>query len=207
VSRIAALAALVLLCSHALADSAAAARLGALLAGMQRIEAGFSQRLIDEGGETMQESSGRVLLAHPGRFRWETTDPFEQLVVSDGKTVWQYDADLAQVVVRPLDRRADQVPSLLLSGEIAAVEKQFEIRSAESPAGKERFDLVPREPGGLFAALSVQFRAGVLEQLVIADGLGQRTEVEFSEVQPVGGIDDATFRFEAPPGVDELHDE
>ena len=39
-SRIAALAALVLLCSHALADSAAATRLGALLAGMQRIEAG-----------------------------------------------------------------------------------------------------------------------------------------------------------------------
>ena len=83
-SRIAALAALVLLCFPALADGAAAARLGALLAGMQRIEASFSQRLLDEQGESMQESSGRVLIAHPGRFRWETTAPFEQLVVSDG---------------------------------------------------------------------------------------------------------------------------
>ena len=206
-SRIAALAALVLLCFPALADGAAAARLGALLAGMQRIEASFSQRLLDEQGESMQESSGRVLIAHPGRFRWETTAPFEQLVVSDGTTVWQYDADLAQVVVRPLDRRADQVPSLLLSGEIAAVEKQFEIRDAEAPAGKERFELVPREPGGLFASLSVQFRAGVLDQLVIADGVGQRTEVEFSDVKPAGALDEATFRFRTPPGVDELHDD
>jgi outer membrane lipoprotein carrier protein len=207
VSRIAAVAALVLLCSHALADSAAATRLGALLAGMQRIEAGFSQRLLDESGEVMQESSGRVLLSHPGRFRWETTDPFEQLVVSDGKTVWQYDADLAQVMVRPLDRRADQVPSLLLSGEIEAVDRQFEIRTAGAPADKERFELVPREPGGLFASLAVQFRAGVLEQLVIVDGLGQRTEVEFSEVKPAAPSGDDTFRFQTPPGVDELHDE
>jgi outer membrane lipoprotein carrier protein len=102
---------------------------------------------------------------------------------------------------------AGQVPSAAARGEIAAVEKQFEIRTAAAPAGKERFDLVPREAGGLFAALAVQFRAGVLEQLVIADGLGQRTEVEFSDVQPAGAIDDLTFRFETPPGVDELHDE
>ena len=61
--------------------------------------------------------------------------------------------------------------------------------------------------GGLFASLSVQFRAGVLDQLVIADGLGQRTEVEFSDVKPAGALDEATFRFRTPPGVDELHDD
>jgi outer membrane lipoprotein carrier protein len=207
VSGIAALAALLLLCAHATADGAAAARLGVLLAGMQRIEATFTQRLIDEAGEAMQQSSGRVLLAHPGRFRWETTQPFEQLVVSDGSTVWQYDADLQQVVVRPLDRRADQVPSLLLSGEIEAVGKLFDIRAAEAPAGKERFALVPLEAGGLFASLEVRFTGGALERLVITDGFGQRTEVDFAAVRPVDAFDEGTFRFVAPPGVDELHDE
>ena len=47
-------------------------------------------------------------------------------------------------------------------------------------AGEIKFtDQVPREPGGLFAALAVQFRAGVLEQLVIADG---RTYVDGREI-------------------------
>jgi outer membrane lipoprotein carrier protein len=207
VPRIVALTALLLLCSRALPDDVAASRLGVLLGGMRSIEAAFSQRLSDESGEPMQESSGRVLLAHPGRFRWETTAPFEQLVVSDGTTVWQYDADLQQVVVRPLDRRADQVPSLLLSGEIEAVGKLFDIRAAAAPAGRERFELVPREPGGLFAALEVEFAGGVLARLAIADGFGQRTEVEFSGVTPVAGFGEELFRFEAPPGVDELLDE
>jgi len=207
VSRFAALAALFLLCAQSLADNAAAARLGVLIGGMQRIEASFAQRLLDEGGQIMQESSGRVLLAHPGRFRWETTAPFAQLVVSDGTTVWQYDADLAQVVVRPLDRRADQVPSLLLSGEIEAVGKLFDIRAADAPAGHERFDLLPREQGGLFSALGVQFANGVLERLVITDGFGQRTEVDFADVKPAAAVGDDAFRFVPPPGVDELRDE
>src|SRR5262245_5516965 len=114
---------------------------------MRQIEATFHQRLLDDKGELLQESSGTVQLAHPGRFRWETQPPYAQLVVSDGSTVWQYDPDLAQVVVRPLDRRADQVPSMLLAGEIEAVEKQYAISEAGDADGSERFELLPREEG------------------------------------------------------------
>lgn len=206
-SRFAAVAALWLLCSHAFADAAAAARLGTLLGGMRRIEADFTQRLLDESGALIQQSSGHVLLAHPGRFRWETRDPFEQLVVSDGSTVWQYDPDLAQVVVRPLDRRADQVPSLLLSGDIEAVEAQFEIRDAPAQDAGEGFELHARASGGMFARLDVAFAGGVLRRLAIADGLGQRTEMEFAGVAALGEVAPGTFTFVTPAGVDELHDE
>ncbi|MCB1631828.1 MAG: outer membrane lipoprotein chaperone LolA [Pseudomonadales bacterium] len=206
-SRFAAVAALVLLCSAAFADAGAATRLGALLGGMRRVEADFVQRLFDESGAEIQQSSGHVLIVHPGRFRWETREPFEQLVVSDGATVWQYDPDLAQVIVRPLDRRADQVPSLLLSGDIAAVEAQFEIRNVPSPDGNEDFELDARDSAGMFSRLDVRFAAGVLRRLSIADGLGQRTEMEFSGVVPLGEVAPDTFRFMTPPGVDELHDE
>ncbi len=205
--RLTVLALLALLCPLVLADTGAGARLAALLEGMRSIEADFTQRLFDEDGTLVQESSGHVLLAHPGRFRWETREPFEQLVVSDGSTVWQYDPDLLQVVVRPLDRRADQVPSLLLSGEIAAVEAQFAIESIPAHDGDEAFELHARDSSAMFSRLDVSFAAGVLRRLSIADGLGQRTEMEFSAVKPLARIDPQNFRFVTPPGVDELHDE
>jgi outer membrane lipoprotein carrier protein len=208
-SRVIALAALLCLCCFGVAaEPAAALRLGELLDGMRQLEARFHQRLIDERGEILQESSGRVVLSHPGRFRWETDAPFEQLVVSDGSTVWQYDPDLSQVVVRPLDKRADQVPSLLLSGEIDAVSRVFEITTGmAADPGVESFELQPRETDSLFSALSISFRDGVLARLVITDTLGQRTEVSFSDIDRSVSPGDELFHFEVPPGVDELIDE
>lgn len=206
-SRLAAFAALLLCCFPVYADAVAAARLGESLEGVRRIEGRFRQTLTDEQGNVVQESQGSVELAHPGRFRWETADPFPQLVVSDGSTVWQYDPDLAQVVVRPFDRRADQIPSLLLSGEVAAVERLYEITSANGPSGVERFELVPRDESSPFARLAVQFRGGVLERLEITDALGQRTRVMFEGIRELATVDERRFRFETPPGVDEVVDE
>ena len=190
-----------------LADAAVVARLGELLAGMRSIEAAFNQQLKDEKGALIQESSGRVVLSHPGRFRWETAPPFTQLVVSDGNTVWQYDPDLAQVVVRPLDKRADQVPSMLLAGEVEAVDKLYSIAASGDDAGAERFEFLPRVEGSPFSKLALQFRAGAVERLEITDGLGQRTEVSFSDVKSVPVPEAAFFVFRAPEGVDEIRDE
>lgn len=200
-------AVLALLCLPAAADPAAVTRLGALLAGIRQFEAGFHQVLLDESGATLQESDGRVLVRHPGHFRWETTVPAEQLVVSDGDTVWQYDPDLQQAVRRPLDKRADQVPSLLLSGDIDAVSKLCEITAAAPVAGEEAFELRSREEGGAFRDLSIRFRAGALAGLDITDGMGQRTRVTFSNVHVPERVDDAVFRFVPPPGVDVVDDE
>ncbi len=194
-------------CAQTLAAPEAATRLGVLLQGMRQIEADFHQTLLDEHDEVLQESTGRVVLQHPGRFRWETRSPFEQLVVSDGASVWQYDADLQQVVIRPLDRRADQVPSLLLSGEIEQVSRLYEITLRTSDAGTERFELLPRDPGGPFASLAIQFSDALLERLEIADGMGQRTVVSFDAVHAIAKADESLFVFVTPDGVDELHDE
>ncbi len=206
-SRIFAVCVLSVLCLCARAADVHTARLGELLAGMRRIEAVFNQQLKDEKGTLLQGSGGRVLLAHPGRFRWETDPPFAQLVVSDGTTVWQYDPDLAQVVSRPLDQRADQIPSMLLAGEIDAVEKLYSISASGDDAGAERFELLPHDDGSPFSRLALQFRAGLLERLEITDGLGQRTEVSFSAVRVPDAIAVERFRFVTPEGVDEIHDD
>lgn len=62
----------------------------------------FRQEVLDPQGRVVQRAEGRFVYERPSRFRWEVTAPARQLVVSDGKTVQVWDADLEQVVVTPL---------------------------------------------------------------------------------------------------------
>ena len=45
----------------------------------------------------LEQSQGTVVLARPGKFRWDYLKPFEQQIVADGTKVWIYDKDLEQV--------------------------------------------------------------------------------------------------------------
>ena len=45
-------------------------------------------------------SSGTFEFQRPGKFKFNYTKPFEQLIVADGKTLWLYDVDLNQVTQR-----------------------------------------------------------------------------------------------------------
>ncbi len=47
--------------------------------------ADFSQQVISPEGETVMEGEGSVEIARPSLFRWSTTFPDENLLVSDGK--------------------------------------------------------------------------------------------------------------------------
>ena len=52
--------------------------------------ADFSQQVISPEGETVMEGKGTVEIARPSLFRWSTTLPDENLLVSNGKTLWYY---------------------------------------------------------------------------------------------------------------------
>jgi hypothetical protein len=51
-----------------------------------------------------QDQQRQFEFQRPGKFRFNYTKPFEQLIVADGKTLWLYDADLNQVTQRPQAR-------------------------------------------------------------------------------------------------------
>lgn len=59
-------------------------------------------------GETLVNGSGTVAVKRPNLFRWDTQKPDENLLVSDGKTVWYYNPFVEQVTAMwlkmPLNR-------------------------------------------------------------------------------------------------------
>src|SRR5699024_4175941 len=88
-----------------------------LLEGVKTLDTQFEQVMLDRDETRLQTSSGHMWVQRPRQFRWHATEPFEQLVVSDGNKVWIHDVDLEQVIERPLGNEIGETPALLLSGD------------------------------------------------------------------------------------------
>lgn len=147
-----------------------------------------------------QNFSGVMQVKRPGLFRWETTSPSKQLIVTSGKTVWIYDPDLEQAVRQSLDEQVGNTPALLLSGQSATIMKSFRVTQ---PNAKEAyFVLYPKQEDGVFESLGIRFSNNAPSQMILKDSLGQQTTINFSNVQSNPNLNSDAFNFVPPKGVD-----
>lgn len=181
------------------------ARLKAMLEQFASLEATFVQVTLDSDRRTVQESSGRLWVHTPARFRIETTEPFVQTLVSDGVNFWTYDADLEQVIVRVLEKDVEQIPVLLLGGAAERIESEYDVTFYEDET-TTHFVLEPLSPSSLFESLGLEFTGDVPHALSISDSIGQRTRIVFSELKANEPVAEEHFTFVAPAGVDVIDD-
>lgn len=165
------------------------------------LSARFEQVQKDEGGQVLQASSGRLWLARPGKFRWSYEKPYQQLMVCDGKTLWHYDPDLAQVMVRPAGATLHGTPAQLLTDR-GALERHFTVERKGAEAGGERLRLVPKAADSDFRSVDLWLKDGVPQRMRFEDPLGGVSEVVFSEIRTNARVDPALFRFEVPKGTE-----
>ncbi len=185
--------------------SEGAERLTRMLEPLKAYQADFEQQILDGSGQRLQEASGRMWLSRPGRFRWEVDAPYQQLVVSDGEQVIVYDPDLEQATVRELDHRVTHTPALLLSGSADELTESYNV-SRSQRGNAETFTLMPRDPDTLFEELEMTFYGEQLGLLQMTDSTGQRTAIEFDEVEQNSNISDSRFQFEIPEGTDVIRE-
>ncbi|WP_405238900.1 outer membrane lipoprotein chaperone LolA [Lentisalinibacter orientalis] len=177
------------------------AQLRQFFADIDTIRGEFRQVLFDTRGEAVERSAGEFAILKPGRFRWEYTEPYEQLIVANGDKIWLYDADFEQVTVREQTDSLSQSPAMLLGGDAAALEA-FRYLGSYSRDGRDWLRLEPVAPESDFRAVSLSFAGGELEMMELTDALGQVTRIEFTELVTNDSLDAALFTFEPPPGVD-----
>ncbi|WP_341708365.1 outer membrane lipoprotein chaperone LolA [Halopseudomonas sp.] len=181
--------------------AAAAERLNQLLSAANTLTANFSQMTLSSNGSNLQETNGQVTLQRPGKFRWHTDPPLEQLLISDGKKVWLYDPDLMQVTIQQLDQRLTHTPALLLSGDVSTLTDNFSISWTQG-GSVDDFVLTPKASDTMFETLRLSFRDGLINDMQLNDPIGQRTNILFQNVilnEPVAA---SQFGFEVPDGVD-----
>jgi outer membrane lipoprotein carrier protein len=171
------------------------------LTGLASWSADFTQSIEDGNGKVLRSAAGKLYLQRPGKFRWDYTDPSEQLVLADGKQIWFYDKDLAQANVRDMDATLASTPASLLS-EGGSVGTQFDVKALPPSGGLEWFQLIPKHPDTDFQLVRIGFAKGELASMFLADKLGQVTQLTFTHAARNAKFEAGLFSFTPPAGVD-----
>lgn len=171
------------------------------LSNVTTLSARFEQQLIDADDAVIETSSGTLDLRRPGQFRWSYFDPYQQVLVADGLNIWSYDIDLEQVTVKAQDEALGSTPAILLGGSSDVLE-DFDYIGSLNDRGTVWVRLRPRDTDNGFNKVELGFTDGNLSRMLFVDNLEQTTIVALFDVEINEPVDDATFAFTPPAGVD-----
>lgn len=182
-------------------------RLQTLLAPLTNSKGQFQQSLYDQTGQLIQDSSGNYALKQPGKFRWDTLEPFPQVLVSNGETIWLYDPDLEQVTIKPFSAQADQLPIRIISGDYSVLENEFDVRLNTEPSKntEQTFVLTPKTAGQI-RSVELRFAANNIESMSVIESGNTRTEFVFKNTQPLSSKEPTCFEFTVPESADVFYD-
>lgn len=186
------------------ADSARA-RMEAFSRDLKSVSADFSQTVRTAQATVGDTSRGTLALQAPRQFRWQTLEPYEQLIVADGTRVWIYDPDLEQVSVRSQSTEEAQSPLTVLT-DLSLIDRDFVASEAGEHDGLVWLRLTARAEEPEFEYAELGFDAGGLARMTFKDQLGNVTEMRFSAWKRNPGLPADTFRFTPPEGVDVIGD-
>ena len=177
------------------------ARLEQLLAGLDSYSAAFEQTSENSAGETTETAIGVVYMQRPGRIHWAYWEPYIQLIVSDGISVWNYEEDLEQVIIRDASDSIEDSPAAVLSGEID-IEEHYIVLELGVEEEVDWLELTPKDLEAQYESIRLGFIKEELSGMVLNDGLGNRTNIRFLDTQTNPRLAPDLFQFTPPEGAD-----
>jgi outer membrane lipoprotein carrier protein len=164
-------------------------------------EGTFTQRTLGAQGQTAPDQAGTFIFERPGRFLWQVTQPYEQLILTDGKDLYQYDPDLSQVTVRSVGNSLGDSPAAVLFGN-GQIDDLFTLSPLPDQEGLAWLRAVPKQPDSGLRQIDMGLRDGLPVKLLLKDGFGQMTQVDITTLKPKTSLPADTFKFELPPHTD-----
>jgi outer membrane lipoprotein carrier protein len=134
--------------------------------------------------------------------RWEFAAPSEGTVVSDGKTVYDYEKDLNQVVELPVNQALKSSATAFLLG-LGNIRRDFKVTlpPASSSDGLTHVILTPKG-GGDTMELGLDPKSYEIVNFKLTNQVGSVTELKFSDIRTNVALDDTLFTFTVPEGAD-----
>ena len=183
------------------AADAADAQLKRFVREVQSATGQFTQSTVGAQGRTQPAQSGAFSFQRPGRFKWQVQKPYEQLIVSDGKQVLQYDPDLAQVTQRNVDAAIGTSPAAILFGS-GSLEQAFNVEALPERDGLQWLRATPKTADAGFSRVDLGFSGNVPQRVELLDSFGQTTRVTLSGMKANPPLPTSEFSFTPPEGVD-----
>ncbi|GMT42736.1 MAG: hypothetical protein IEMM0002_1147 [bacterium] len=180
------------------------------MAYIKNFTAGFKQRFFNASMGETEESSGLVAMQKPLKMRWEYMEPEKQTILSDGKWIYFYVPRDKQVMVEPIGRLlGSHSPALFLIGEKKLTELfniELEPASNKDKINDVGLSLHPKEKNLTVKRVVIRAERGdfTIRSFTLFDRVGNRTEIEFSDMKLNTGIDPEKFVFIKPKGVERV---
>lgn len=165
----------------------------------------FVQSVYRANGGRGEESKGDFIFERPGKFRWNYSAPYPQVLVGDGTRLWSYDPDLAQVTVKTMGDALGGTPAAILSGS-GDLDKSFTLEDGGEGNGMTWAIATPKASDSSFASMKLGFDGSRLVGMEIRDNFGQITLLKFTQFEANPAIGPDAFVFTPPPGVDVIGD-
>lgn len=173
-------------------------RVETYLTALSTLTADFHQ--VDGNGDV---SRGKFFLKRPGKMRWQYAPPTPILLVSDGKLITYYDADLDQVNYISID---DSLAAFLTQPVIQLESDSTKLVSFEAKDKVIRATIV-RKSKPDEGSLTLEFSDNplVIRQMVVKDAAGNATTVQLQNAKFDMVLNDKIFAFEDPRGIGRRH--
>lgn len=167
------------------------------LAVFEQVHAAFVQRVSSSEGKLLNESRGEMTISRPGKFHWQINTPEEELIVSDGKTIWYYSPFIEQVTLINFSDAINDTPFALIAG---ADDKQWA-------------NYVVKQSGNQFTVTNpTQAQATTfifefdknnnINKFVVIEEQGQRSEFILTHKALPKTFNETLFDFQIPAGVE-----
>lgn len=159
--------------------------------------ADFSQQVISPEGDVVMEGEGEVEISRPSLFRWTTTTPDENVLVSDGKTLWYYSPFIEQVSIYWQEQATEQTPFILLTRNRASDWENYRV----SQQG-DVFTLIPTAVDSNQGKFELEIdKKGAVKGFSVIEQDGQNSTFKFNNIDLNKPKADR-FTFTIPNGVE-----
>lgn len=159
--------------------------------------ADFSQEVTSPEGDVVMEGEGSVDIARPSLFRWTTTTPDENVLVSDGKSLWYYSPFIEQVSIYWQEQATAQTPFVLLTRNRASDWDNYNVTQKG-----DVFTLTPTAADSNQGQFKLEINAkGAVQGFSVIEQDGQTSAFSFNNITLAKPNADR-FTFTIPKGVE-----
>lgn len=180
--------------AHARGEKEAVVAVEKYLSSLTSLVASFHQTEAD--GRT---ATGKFFLKRPGKMRWQYDPPAPILLVSNGKTITYYDADLDQVNYIPVD---ESLAGFMAQPVIKLDSDTTKLTDVSWKDGIIRTTIIRRdkpEEGSLTMVFTD--KPVTIQKIITRDGAGQKNTVAFENGRLGIVLPDDLFEFVDPRGL------
>ncbi|WP_353498320.1 outer membrane lipoprotein chaperone LolA [Vibrio sp. CB1-14] len=157
----------------------------------------FTQEVTSPDGDVVMEGEGNVDILRPSMFRWVTTLPDENVLVSDGQNLWYYSPFIEQVSIYNQEQATEQTPFVLLTRNRDSDWDNYSVNQKG-----DVFTLVPTAVDSTQGQFQINIDSkGIVHGFNVIEQDGQKGRFVFDNIK-VGKPASDRFTFVVPDGVE-----